>query len=373
MEVTHTWHAVDLVTGERGPQLEMQARGTVSRIIGEATDTQASVLCWDQQNGREMPGWRDWTVPGRKMAVLVDDDDLPVWGGMFLRRIPDETIWVPVTMATLEHYFDRRYIGPGYILDDEATIAEQMILNTMAADGIPFTIAATATGFSREFASDGAEDKTVMSVLTDIMKFGTMEFTVDLAWTDINHTTLEFIFRVGPRIGTTEIGGLPPGGSPQPVRFEHPGSIISFQVAEDYTKGTGANDVLALSSGEGPARPQSAYAVDLSGGWVRYERRFTPSTNITSPDVLDAYATARLTSDRTGLTQPTFVANLDTAPKLGTDWHLGDDVTVVITAPAYPEQVISAQRFPGYEKTVRIVKWAIDLDARTLTPSAREL
>ena len=367
--MTYTWHAVDLKTGKRGPQLQMQQRGQVSRIIGEPTDAQNAVLCWDTTKGQEVPEWRYWTQPGRMLAVLVDDEDRPLWGGIIVRRIPDQTEWVPVAMATLEHYLDRRYSGGHtFTADDQAVIAGILVNATIADDGVPFIIDAEDTGVIRDRTYLDSEDKTTLSLLTDLMNIQDgLEFTVDLEWSDTSHTTLNYLFRIRQRIGRSLA---------QPVRFEHPGPVQSFSLPEDYTRENGANDTMAVSSGEGDARPQSSHHVDtaaLDAGWVRYERRWTPSTSITEQSTLEAYAAEELALKREGLRELSLVANLDTCPKLNADWWLGDDITAAITSPAFPARTgPDGELLPGYEQTVRVVGWTIDLEARTLTPSVRE-
>lgn len=367
--MTHSWHAVDLKTGKRGPQLQMQKRGQVSRIIGEPTDAQNAVLCWDEELGREVDDWRYWTEPGRMMAVLVDDEDRPVWGGVILRRVPDHTEWVPVAMATLEHYLDRRYSGYIAFTGTEQTIICATIAGSaVLASGVPFIIQTTPTGVARDRTYLDSEDKTCLSLLTDFMNIQNgIEFTVDLEWTDAAHTVLGYYLRIGSRIGKS---------LPQPVRFEHPGAVQTFAVPQDYTRENGANDTMAVSSGEGDARPQSAHYVDtdkLAAGWVRYERRWTPSTNITETSTLNAYAAEELAEKKDGLVELSLVADLDTCPRLNADWWLGDDITAALTAPAFPAwRDADNALHPGYENRVRVVGWTMDLEARTLTPSLRE-
>jgi hypothetical protein len=364
-----TWHAVDLKTGKRGPQLRVKTRGQVSRIIGEQTDTQGEVLCWDKEQNAAVPEWSQWTEPGRMLALLVDDDDRPIWGGVILRRIPNETEWVPIAMSTLEHYLDRRYSGAfTFAGTDQATIASTLVQATVTNTGVPFVSAVTATGQLRDRTYLDSEDKTTLSLLTDLVNIQNgIEFTVDLEWTDNTNTVLRYVFRVGTRIGAA---------TAVPTRFEHPGPVQRFTVPQDYTRENGANDVMAVSSGEGDARPKSAHWVDtakLAAGWVRYEKRWTPSTSITEIPTLDAYGAAELERQRNGLTELSLVANLDTCPRLNADWWLGDDITAALTAPSLPAQRdIDGNWVPGYEKRVRVVGWSIDLDARTLTPNLRE-
>lgn len=363
-----TWHAVDLRTGKRGPQLQMQQRGLVSRIIGESTDSQNAVLCWDVERGKEIDDWRYWTEPGRMMAVLVDDEDRPMWGGVILRRVPDETEWVPLAMATLEHYLDRRYSGHLAIVADQATIASFLVQSTIDTEGVPFIIDAKPTGVVRTRTYRDSEDKTTLSLLTDLMNIQNgIDFTVDLEWLDATHTTLGYYLRIASRIGKS---------LPQPVRFEHPGAVQKFTVPQDYTRDKGANDTMATSTGEGDARPQSEHWVDqdkLDAGWVRYERRFTPSSGVTDTDTLDEYAASDLDEKRDGLVELSLVANLETCPRLNADWWLGDDITAALTAPAFPAwRDADNAVHPGYEETVRVVGWTIDLGSSTLTPVLRE-
>lgn len=367
--MTYTWHAIDLSTGKRGPELQMNQRGTVGRIIGEATDHQNAVQCWDHQRNRPIPEWRHWTQPGRMMGLLVDDNDQPVWGGAFLRRVPDETTWVPVALATLENYLDRRYSGSfTFSGTDQSVIASALVSATVADQGVPFTIIYQASGVTRDRTYLDSEDKTTLSLLTDLMNLEDgLEFTVDLEWATEAHTYLLFVLRIGPRIGKS---------LPNPTRFEYPGPVQKFTVPEDYTRENGANDVMAVSSGEGDARPQSTHHVaqdQLDAGWPRYERRWTPSTSITEQATLESYAAEELRLKKDGLVELSLVANLDTCPKLNSDWWLGDDITAAITAPSLPAWVDADNAVrPGYENVVRVVGWTMDLEARTLTPSLRE-
>lgn len=365
-----TWHAVDLKTGKRGPQLQMQSRGKVGRILCESTDAQAAVLCWDAEKNQAVPEWRYWTEPGRMLALLVDDDDRPIWGGVILRRIPDETVWVPLAMATLEHYLDRRYLNTtlAYASTEQTTIASGIANRAVVLDGVPFTIDAKPTGVLRDRTYYDSEDKTPLSLLNDLVNIQNgIEFTVDLEWQDSSNTVLKYMLRIGSRIGKALA---------VPTRFEHPGSVQKFTIPQDYSRENGANDSMAVSSGEGDVRPMSSHYVDtasLGAGWVRYEHRFTPSTSITDVGTLNAYAAEDVALKRAGLTELTMVANLDTCPKINADWWLGDDITAALTAPSLPPwRDPDGVWWPGYEKRVRVVGYDIDLDARELTPKVRE-
>ena len=368
----HSWHSVEMRTGRRGSEVLLSTRGKVSRILGAVTDAQVDQLVWDARTGTPVPEWRQATRPGHTGLVLVDDDFRPIWFGTVIRRVPDHTEFVALSLSTLEGYLNRRYSGTmTFAQTDQSTIAAALVQATVASTGVPFVIRSTPSGILRDRTYLDNDDKTTLSLLQELMNIEQgIEFTVDLEWTDDTNTVLRFVFTVGPRVGKA---------LPEPVRFEHPGQVVSFSVPEDYSSDNGANDVLAVSTGEAGAidgtRPQSTRMADVPANDVRYERRFSPSTSITSAATLNAYARADLVRKKLGLTQLLLTAYLD-APgiQLNADWWLGDNLRAVITSPAYPERVgPNGQLLPGLERTVRAVGWDIDLDSRTITPRLEEV
>ena len=104
-----TWHSFDLKTGRRGQQLATKTQGAFGRIIGESTDAQQTVQCYDEVHG-PVPGWEPATLPGRVMLVALNEEDQPEWGGMVLRRRSAFDSWVDLDLTTLEAYLDRRYV-----------------------------------------------------------------------------------------------------------------------------------------------------------------------------------------------------------------------------------------------------------------------
>lgn len=367
-----SWCSVDLLSGRRGPPLVTSVMGSMGRSIGEATElTGLPVLCWYGDTGTPVPGWDPATLPGRTMAVAVDDDtDQPVWGGMVQRRRSTKGAWVQLDLATLEAYFDRRYVTDHVYT---ATAQGAIIAGVLAADVIPTGVqlildAQSATVRDRTYVDD--EDKNATEILQELAGVeGGPEFTVDLEWADEDHMLLNRVVRVRDRIGTAAV---------RPVsRFELPGSVNDFEYVEDYTTENGANDVLATSSGEGDVRPESAHQVAtdlLAGGWARFENRFTPSTSITDVATLNAHALAELTEMRDGLAQFTLELALETAPRVGVDFHLGDDVMLVLTCPRFPERIgPDGEPVPGYEKSVRCLGYEVDYDGGTVKPVLRDV
>lgn len=361
-----TWHSFDLRTGARGIELKARTAAALSRIIGESTDGTVEVSCFDEDTQGVWAGWAAATLPGRTLLVAVDEDDSqrPIWAGFVLTRQAGPGQWVTCRCVTLEHYFDRRFTGTiAFDNTDQATIAGELV-ESVATDGITFTLDAPLSRTSRDLYVADEDDKTVLDVLTEMMDIdGGLDFTVDVEWADADRTALAYVARFRERLGSA---------SAHPVVFELPGPVVDFTYTEDYGPEHGGNDVLAISSGQGSARPQSDHQVAtelLANGWAKFERRYTPAENETRTSRLNAYARAELRRAKDGLNEVSFVLNLDEAPPVGVDWHLGDDVTLALTCPRFPARTdADGRQAPGFVTTMRVVGWEMDLDARTLTP-----
>jgi len=363
-----TWHSFDLRSGRRGQEIVAREQGKFGRIIGEATEATVVASCWDEENQSARPSWDAATQAGRVMLVALDENEEPIWGGLVLRRASNASTWVTCTAVTLEHYLDRRYAGDlAFTSTDQATIAEG-IIDGIAVDGLDLFVDAPATGILRTETFLDNEDKTALDLLTDLMNtVDGLEFTVDLGWTDDTKTVLKRTIRFRTRIGASR---------PVPVEFTMPGPVNDFSYLEDYSPSFAANDVLAVSSGEGDARPVSDHQVDqdlIDGGWARYEHRFTPTTSITKKWILNSAAARRLRTMGLGINQLQLTANLDAAPQVNSDFHLGDDLAVSLTCPRFPQYIDSdgAAR-PGFETTARCVGWTLDLTARVIEPLLRD-
>lgn len=362
-----SWHSFDLRTGKRGQRVEVESTPALRRIIGEATDASLNVQCW--RDGAPVAGWEDATEPGRRMLVALDDEDERIiWGGMVLRQVSGKGAWVSTSVATLEHYLGRRFVGDlTFTGADQASIVAGIIGN-VAVDGLDFTVDAPAEGQVRNRTYLDDEDKTALSVLSDLSGVvGGPEFTVDLEWANDARTEIRRVFRARQRIGTprqfTTVWSLP-------------GCVIDFAHTKDATEEFFANDVMASSSGEGASRPESNHVVAtdlLAAGYARFEERFTPSTSITDVATLNSHAARRAVDMRLGLTSLTVVAALDQAPRINADWWLGDDITIELTCERFPERNLAGSPAPGLTRRLRVVGWTIDPGAGTLTPDVREV
>ena len=377
-----TWHSVDLKSGRRGIRLHTQQMGTVGRIIGEHTEASVDVRCYDPARetasiglptrAGAMPGWEAATQPGVTMLLAVDEDDRPVWGGVTMRATETTDAgnsgeWVACQAVTLEAYLDRRYVtGLSRTNTDQALIA-QAVVDLIAADGIGLVVDAPPTGRRRDRTYTDDEDKTVYSVLADLMGVEDgLEFTIDLEWADPDHTVLAKIIRFRERIGRDS-----------DVQLTLPGNATGAQRVRDATAENLANDVLATSSGQGKSRPESDHQTAqalIAGGWPKYEDRFTPSTSITRKSTLNAHAAERLARMKDGLTQIDVTLNHTVAPLPGRDWHLGDSLGLSLTTPWAPAYYDTDGRLrAGLEAQARAVGWTWDFDAGTVTPRLMEV
>lgn len=362
------WWSVDFKTGQRFGQVQVQSSGKLSKFLSMGTETTVAVRC--SHDGVELPGWDEATQKRRKMLVAIDAETRHiVWGGLIRRRTSDDGPWVQCSLDSLERYFNRRYINS--ILSRVDTDVAQIAADALApivADLDPLEVDAKMTGTTVSVYYDTNDNKRVGSLLDDLSALaGGIEWTVDLEWSDAAHSQMRYVVRIAPRLGT-------PGGVAA-TQWTMPGCVTGFQFIEDDGEETGANDTLAVSSGEGESKPRSTRyeATDLLTSEARFERRFTPATSITETSTLDQYAEADHAATREGLTQLTITANLDAAPRVNLDWWMGDDIDVALTCDRFPRRLGSDGFWePGYTRRLRTVGWELDLDTRTVVPRIKE-
>lgn len=216
-------------------------------------------------------------------------------------------------------------------------------------DGVPGTL--------RDKTFLDQDDKTIYSALVDFMGInGGPEWTIGLEWVDNTH--IGFVAYIGTRIGSSPIAGVGPA-----AQFDLPGNVIDFEFVEDFGASSGATSVVAVSSGQGTLRPQSTPMIANDPDRPTFEYRFTPSTSITDVATLNSHATDELAVLQGGTSSLTLTADLHDAPKLGTDWNIGDDIgySVAGTVPAFaPDGISGTARAAGWERTLS--------GTRTLSP-----
>lgn len=349
-----SWQSVNLRDGRVIADLPDLSVGAVAQAVGAYSSTTATLPVPTAPEG-----WERATLPGAVAMVLTDDAQdgtapVPLWGGMVSRRVRDLGDVVSLSLATLESYFDRRFVGDvTYTATGQHTIVSGVVEDFVNDGTIDFRVAVAAAGVARDRTYLDAEDKTVYSVLTELMGVdGGPEWVV--TW-EHQSSPERFtpVLTSADRIGSSPIAGLAPAAT-----FEAPGAVVAASFAEDYAAGKGANDVMATSTATADVRPQSPRQTAGDLERPTFEFRFTPSTSITEVATLTSHAGAALAQMVSGGRSLSLTAVWDDAPRLGRDWFIGDDIGYAIggldsagvdTVPAFPGGLSGSARAWGWE------------------------
>ncbi|GAA2509882.1 hypothetical protein GCM10010406_52890 [Streptomyces thermolineatus] len=343
------WYAADLRTGAILEDLQTLTAPALSRRLGEAT-----TATFDLALDGAPRSWRSATEHGRTLLVGVDRlTQAPLWAGVVLNRRRGSATTVSLATATLETYLGRRYTGALALVGVDQGQVLAALAAVPASQGPPFVVDVQTTGTVMDYLVEDSDDRTVLSALQEVMDLEDgPEWTVDVAW---NTARNGFVF---PLRGRARIGLDAPEGV-----FDFPGAVTAYEQEESYEDGRGATIVQAYGEGEGPARLTSGplTADDLlAGGWCRWVYRYTPATGITDPDALASHARRDLAAMRTGSSVWSLEATASRAPRLGTDWSLGDTVRLQIAAsPGHPD---------GATVAARAWAWELDPAADTVRP-----
>lgn len=234
---------------------------------------------------------------------------------------------VTVSAATVEVYASRRYVGDEtYTATPQNLIVKDLAEKYLAAGpngGIPLRVEVVGgDGVPRDRAYTAAANQTVYSQLQELSAVeGGPEWT--FGWERSVTGGAVFytpVLYVGDRIGASPAVGMRPAAT-----YRMPGAIRGFTQARDYTEGRGANFVTAWSSGQGEARPAESHTVaDVDR--PTFEYRWSPSSNITEAGTLAAHARRKASDLAAGNRALSLVADYESAPKLGVDWGIGDDI-----------------------------------------------
>lgn len=348
-----TWFACDFRTGgiiEELPALTAQA---LSRRLGTYTTTTASLTLAGAPRG-----WESATSPGLCMLVAVDTARAtPIWAGIIMTRTGGSAQNVDLGLCTPERYLDSRYTGTvAMVQQDQAAVVAAVMSAPLTADGPCFQLDAPTIGTLATYSVADADDRTVLSSLQELMgAAGGPEFTIDVAWADAAQSGFVLPVRVRSAIGSQ---------SPTPEgTFDFPGAVSTYTLSESYETGKGATVVVARGEGEGTSRVTSDAYSDtglIAAGWARWVYRYTPASGITDPAQLNAHAAAALALMRTGSQVWSVEASASRAPRLGTDWGLGDTIRVSVEgSPRHPA---------GADIAARAWSWSLDAAADKVTP-----
>lgn len=347
-----SWLSVSLTTGRVIADLPDLVVGSVKQTIMRYESQTASVPL-----STAPEAWVEATRPGSAALVCLDDDgSTPLWGGMVTKRSTGHGSDVSLSLATVEAYLDRRYVGDETFDGvPQNRIVEQLVneyARTGGKPGLPIRVQIVGGGGQvRDRTYEDKEDKTLYSVLGDLSGvIGGPEWTI--GWEHVGDFFTPVLY-VGDRIGAPVPAGLGPNAT-----FSLPGPVSSAELTESYGSDDGANDVMAVSSGVADARPQSPRQTPAHyEGRPTFEYRWTPSTSITNVGTLTDHARRALAAVKDGSHALTITTNRQEAPRLGRDWGLGDDVGYDLTAPAWPD---------GLHGVARAIGW--EIDDTTLTP-----
>jgi len=338
--VTLAWVATDARNGRVLAELPDLVCDRVGVVIGAYTTATATLPVPTAPEG-----WVRATLPGGAMLVLLDDD-VPVWGGLVTRRTRSLGDTADLSLATVEAYLDRRYVGDRAFAGASQTQIVRLLVEEFA-DDFPIRVAPAVSSRARDRTYADRSDKTLLSALVELSGIEDgPEWTVEWEWAH-DPERLTPVLRVADRVGAATPAGLGPGAT-----FEAPGPVVAAELVEDYAAGRGATDVMAVSSGSVDERPQSPHQVSTALERPPFEHRFTPSTAITQVSTLTAHAAEALSLMAGGARTLSLAAVITEAPRLGRDWWIGDDVGYRIQAPAFPE---------GLEGVARCIGWEIDL------------
>jgi hypothetical protein len=354
------WVSTEARTGEIIDDLQDLNVTSVKQTIGQYESTTAT-LPIDTQDAT--PGWQRATQRGATHLILLDDNPsdpahgIPSIGYGIIRNKPDHTDLLALDIATCEAYLDRRYINDDLSYtnvgqnDIAADLINRYVLDGASGlNGIPIRVQYTTAGSGQQRTLTtwkAASDKTVYSALTELSGLeGGPEWYIGWEWQH-NPERITPVFYVGDRVGAAAPAGLGPAAT-----FEMPGPVTSFKFVDDYSAGKGANSVIATSTAQGNTRPQSPAQTASDPSMPTFEYRWSPSTSITDVSTLTSHAGSALTNMQDGAVSVAMTANSNDAPLLGVDYHLGDDIGIVVVAPAWPDGLEGTARMVSYERTL---------------------
>jgi len=322
--MTLTWLSVDARTGGVLADLPDLDCPKVSRSICRYDSTTATLPVPTAPEG-----WELSTRPGGAVMILLSDG-APIWGGLVTQRTRGSGDTVALALATLESYFDRRFVGDvTYAAVGQNAIVADLIARYVATGplgGIPIRVVQVGgAGTLRDRTYTDDSDKSIYSVLTELAALiDGIQYSVE--WEHLTSPERYCpVLYVGSRIGTPVQAGLAPTAV-----FDLPGCVTEASYTEDFSGGRGANSVVATSTATADVRPQSPPQLAADDGRPTREFRFTPSSDITITDTLTDHAQKALAALATGANALTLSAAVAAAPKLGTDWVLGDDIGYLI-------------------------------------------
>ena len=351
-----SWVATEAKTGIIIADLPLLQVDKVKSVIGRYDSTPATLPLPEAPEN-----WLRATQAGATNMILLADNPadpahgIPLWGGMVTIRKRTAGNLIPMTLASLESYLDRRYVGDyAPVGVGQNDIINYLMTNYVIASGVPFRVAFSGSGTARDRTYADQDNMTVYSAMQNLMGvIGGPEWTVGWEW-QANPERITPVMYVSSRIGTAAPAASGPNATFEMDRLGGP--VTDFLYTEDYSNGKGATSVIANSTGTTAARPRSApqSIADLSR--PKFEYRFTPSTSISVTATLDSYALAAVTALDGGTNSIGLSGEIPDSPRLGIDWNIGDDIGYQLgmdgSLPSLPGGISGIARAVGWEMTL---------------------
>lgn len=397
--MTLSWLAVEASTGLVIAPLPGVRVTRVSSVLGDVTTCDGYIPV-----GSFPTDWVRATEGRATNLILVDDYKsktvpVPLWGGWVMRRTRSLAAEMRVTLSSLEGWLDSYRISTDRTFTgvSQTEIAKALVVE-YALSGphpLPLRIDAKPSTRLRDKTYEATSNKPVLTALQELSAIENgPEFTITWEWQH-NPERITPVLTIADRIGTAPMPGLAPAATFSTTRA---GMVVAASLTEDYSHGQYASNVMTWSSGTGQARPQSTPQTFTDP--IRPDVQFWhyPGSDITQQDTLDGYARQYLDRMRHGGTALSITAIMDKAPRLASDWYIGDDIRYAIggtvASPAtelvsdayvdvyaedyrgrarvkkHPGGVDSAPQFPGgLTGTARCVGWHLDpAEPATVTP-----
>lgn len=318
--MTLSWVSVDARTGNVIADVPDLTVDRVGQVLGTYTSATATLPLPTAPEG-----WERATLHGGACMVLLDDVGgayaNPIWGGMVTSRKRGSGDTVSLSLASIEAYLDRCYVGDWtYTATGQNTIVADLVERFVTTIPIRVQIVG-GFGAQTDRAYKDADDKTVLSAITELAGVeGGPEWTVGWEWQH-SPERLTPVLYVGDRIGVTPAAGLSTAAT-----FDMPGCVTQVELSEDFTSGKGATDVMATSTATSGVRPQSPHQAAAQTQRPSFQFRYSPSTSITDTATLTTHAQQALALMADGAKALSLTAAVESAPRLGVDWSIGDDV-----------------------------------------------